>query len=43
LFWKDFPLAISSYDAIKKKLETLGANANFIDVDFPPDDKSIQE
>ncbi len=43
LFWKDFPLSVATADQIKQKLQQLGSNANFIDIDFPPLDKSISE
>ena len=43
LFWKDFPLKVAPIEQIKEKLATLGSHANFIDIDFPPNDKSIQE
>lgn len=43
IFWKDFPLKVASLTQLKEKLGTLGANANLIDVEFVPGDKSIQE
>lgn len=42
-FWKDFPLAVATADQIVEKLKVMGSNANFIDIDFPPLDKSIQD
>ena len=41
LFWKDYPLKVATYDQIKEKLATLGMSANYIDIEFPPTDKSI--
>ena len=39
--WKDFPVQVATVEQIKDKIRTLGNNANFIDVEFPPMDKSI--
>jgi hypothetical protein len=41
LFWKDFPLKVSTLEQIKEKLATQGTNANYIDIEFPPNDKSL--
>ena len=43
LFWKDFPLKVATAESVKEKLLTQGINANFIDIDFPPNESSIQE
>ncbi|CDW86928.1 calpain family cysteine protease containing protein [Stylonychia lemnae] len=42
-FWRDFSFRNVDSQAIQKKLLELGENANFIDVQFPPQEKSIQE
>eukprot|EP00347_Sterkiella_histriomuscorum_P008050 403346565 len=43
LYWKDFPIANATLVQIREKLSEQGPNANFIDVNFPPTDQSIQE
>jgi hypothetical protein len=41
--WKDFPHKVASLTQLKEKLMINGAGAHFIDTEFTPSDKSIQE
>mmetsp|Transcript_3423 Transcript_3423/g.2406 ORF Transcript_3423/g.2406 Transcript_3423/m.2406 type:complete len:167 (-) Transcript_3423:715-1215(-) len=43
IFWKDFPQKVAPLSELKEKLFSQGMNANFIDIEFPPQDKSIQD
>jgi hypothetical protein len=43
IIWKDFPQKVASLAQLKEKLASQGSSAHFIDTEFTPTDKSIQE